>query len=143
MRSDQFRFLKSSCRRGGIAATAGFALTDYKAQSRTFPKVALDLRGKLLLTTGPCKCDFMSLYVQISRATHWEGISLSSMPRRKDFIDPINELDPKLRKGLAELDTLASRTRRDFEDEGLSSSPDASWFQGWLSMPETQNSGSG
>jgi len=139
MRPDQFRFLQSPCRRGGIAATAAFAMTDYKAQSRTFEKLMLELRGKQQLTTGPSKCEFMSLYVQLSRATHWEGISLCSIPRRKDFIDPINQLDPKLRKGLAELESVASRTRRDFEEGGLASSSDASWFQGWLSMPETQS----
>jgi hypothetical protein len=48
----------------------GFSLTDFKAQSRTFPKITLGLKGKPLLMTGPSKCDFMSLYLQICHTIH-------------------------------------------------------------------------
>jgi hypothetical protein len=134
--SSAFQFLRSSCRRSGLPCTPAFAMTDFKAQGRTFLKVMLELLGKKTTTTGPAKCDFMSLYVQLSRATTWEGISLSREPRRIDFIEPINQLEGRLRKGIEELDKLAATTRRQFEERGRTRPGNTNWFQDWEAIPE-------
>ena len=124
----------SKCRRTGPTCTPGFVMTDYKAQGRTFDQVLLELKGKLMTTSGPSKCDPMSLYVQLSRATHWEGIRLRSELRRKDFIEPKNEIDPRLRKGMEELQKLDRETRCRFEQECRRHQ--GSWFHDWQAMSE-------
>ena len=60
----------SKCWRTRLLRTPGFVMTDYKAQGRTFNQVLLELKGKLEMTLGLSKCGPISLYVQLSRATH-------------------------------------------------------------------------
>ena len=134
--SRAFQFLSSSCRRSGLPCSPAFAMTDFKAQGSTFPKVMLELLGKKVTTTGPSKCDFMSLYVQLSRGISWEGTTLSCEPRRVDFIEPINQLDGRLRKGIEELDRLAVITRQQFEERARTTLYKTKWFQDWQTMPE-------
>src|SRR5216117_1403100 len=80
--ASNFTFLSEKCRRTGLPCTPAFVVTDYKSQGRSFTDLLLELRGKFTTTTGPSKCDFMSLYVQLSRATRWEGIRLYNELRR-------------------------------------------------------------
>jgi hypothetical protein len=115
-----FQFLSSPCRRSGLPCTPAFALTDYKSQGRDFDNVMVELVGRKITTTGFSKCDFISFYVQISRATSWENFFLSSTPRRIDFIEPINQLDSKLQKGIEELERLAYQTQQRFENRNKS-----------------------
>ena len=122
------------CSRTGPTCTPGFVMTDYKAQSRTFDQVLLELKGKLMTISGPSKCDPMSLYVQLSRVTHWEGIRLRSELRRRDFIEPKNEVDLRLRNGMAELEKLDRETRCRFQQECKRDQP--SWFHDWQAMSE-------
>lgn len=83
----------------------------------------------------------MSLYVQLSRATSWEGITLRSEPRRIDFIEPVNQLDAKLTKGMEELERLAGRTREEFERRRGGGSGMTGWFESWQAMPEEADAG--
>jgi len=78
------------------------------------------------MTLGPSKCDPISLYMQLSQATHWEGIHLRSKLRRKDFIEPPNVVDPRLRRRMVELEELDRETRYRFEEEGRQDP--GSWF---------------
>jgi hypothetical protein len=64
-----FQFLSSPCRRSGLPCTPAFALTDYKSQGRDFDNVIVELIGRKIIIIGFSKCDFISLYVQISKAT--------------------------------------------------------------------------
>ncbi|KAJ3455237.1 hypothetical protein MRS44_013837 [Fusarium solani] len=65
--SSHFRFLSGKCTRRGLPVVPAFVLTDYKAQSKTFVEVLLELRGNRMTNGQPSKCDFTSLYVQLSR----------------------------------------------------------------------------
>jgi PIF1-like helicase len=109
------------CRRVGLTCTPAFVMTDYKSQSRTFENLLLDLKGRMVTTSGPSKCDPISLYVQISRATTWEGFKIRSQLRRKDFIEPKNVIDEKLRKRILELEKLSRITMNAFRDDHLTS----------------------
>jgi hypothetical protein len=58
-----FKFLSAKCTRRGLPAVTAFVVTDYKAQSKTFPQLLLELRGNRIINGQPSKCDFTSLYV--------------------------------------------------------------------------------
>ncbi|KAH7461132.1 hypothetical protein FOMA001_g19195 [Fusarium oxysporum f. sp. matthiolae] len=108
-----FKFLSAKCTRKGLPAVAAFVITDYKAQSKTFPQVLLELRGNRVINGQPSKCDFTSLYVQLSRCRTLEGIKLLSPVRTQDFIG--NKLDQKILEAMQRLTHLAAETRRTFE----------------------------
>ncbi|KAH8747987.1 hypothetical protein F5883DRAFT_436904 [Diaporthe sp. PMI_573] len=76
--------------RRGLPCSAAFACTDYKVQSRTLARVALELRGtrttEVWGQSVPSQCDPYSLYVQLSRCPSLDGIMLLSEARERDFV---------------------------------------------------------
>jgi hypothetical protein len=76
--------------RRGLPCVAAFACTDYKVQSRTLDRVALELRGarttKVNGEAVSSQCDPYSLYVQLSRSSTLGGIMLLSKVRERDFV---------------------------------------------------------
>ncbi|KAJ6436458.1 L-fucose-proton symporter [Purpureocillium lavendulum] len=109
----RFKFLSTKCARRGLPVVPAFVLTDYKSQSKTFPEVLLELRGNRVTNGDPSKCDFTSLYVQLSRATTLRGIRLLSPVRPQDFIG--NKLDQNMNAGTADdvhLNNIRLRFRR-------------------------------
>ena len=119
----------TSVARVGLPCSPAFAMTDYKSQPKPFENVMVDLRGRQATTSGPSKCDFMSLYVQLSQATHWDGIRLSSEVQREDFIDPVNRIDDRLQRGVENLESLADRTWVSFEERGRREWEGTDWFK--------------
>jgi hypothetical protein len=111
--NSHFRFLSGKCTRRGLPVVPAFVLTDYKAQSKTFVEVLLELRGNRMTNGQPSKCDFTSLYVQLSRCRTLQGIKLLSPVRHEDFIG--NKLDQSIVDGMQRLTDLAAETRRIFE----------------------------
>ncbi|KAI0967095.1 hypothetical protein F4678DRAFT_483481 [Xylaria arbuscula] len=77
-----FRFLSGKCTRRGLPVVPAFVLTDYKAQGKTFIEVLLKLQGNCVTNGQPSKCDFTSLYVQLSRCRTLQGIKLLSPIRQ-------------------------------------------------------------
>ncbi|KAH6883483.1 hypothetical protein B0T10DRAFT_411119 [Thelonectria olida] len=112
----RFKFLSAKCPRRGLPVVPAFALTDYKAQSKTFAEVLLELRGHRIVNGEPSKCDFTSLYVQLSRCTTLRGVKLLSPVRHQDFIG--NKLDQAIVDGMQRLRNLAVETRRIYEGRG-------------------------
>lgn len=112
-----FKFLSTKCTRRGLPVVPAFVLTDYKSQSKTFADVLLELRGNRVTNGEPSKCDFTSLYVQLSRGTTLRGIKLLSPVRPQDFIG--NKLDQKMVDAMQRLKNLASETKRVYEGQGL------------------------
>ncbi|XP_044718870.1 PIF1-like helicase domain-containing protein [Hirsutella rhossiliensis] len=115
--SSHFKFLSARCTRRGLPVAPAFVLTDYKSQGKTFVEVLLELRGNRLTNGEPSKCDFTSLYVQLSRCTTLHGIKLLSPVRYQDFID--NTLDRAMLDGMRRLTNLAAQTRRAYEGGDL------------------------
>ncbi|KAJ6436144.1 c2h2 type zinc finger domain-containing protein [Purpureocillium lavendulum] len=111
-----FRFLPTRCTRRGLPVAPAFVLTDYKAQGKTFVEVLLELRGNRMTNGEPSKCDFTSLYVQLSRCTTLQGIKLLSPVRPQDFIG--NSLDQPMVDGMRRLKKLAAETRQAYEGRG-------------------------
>lgn len=60
---------KKTCQRVGLPCTPGFALTDFKSQGKNFENVILGLYGRADRRQDGTldKCEFTSLYVQLSR----------------------------------------------------------------------------
>ncbi|KAM4064312.1 PIF1-like helicase [Hirsutella rhossiliensis] len=83
---------------------------------KTFVEVLLELRGNRVTNGEPSKCDFTSLYVQLSRCTTLHGIKLLSPVRYQDFID--NTLDRAMLDGMRKITNLAAQTRRAYEGGG-------------------------
>jgi hypothetical protein len=77
----RFKFLSAKCTRRGLPVVPAFALTDYKAQGKTFEEVVLELRGHNMVNGEPSKCYFTNLYVQLSRCTTLRGVKLLSPVR--------------------------------------------------------------
>ncbi|KAI1289116.1 hypothetical protein F5Y03DRAFT_378387 [Xylaria venustula] len=111
--SSHFRFLSGKCTRRGLPVVPAFVLTDYKAQGKTFMEVLLELRGNRVTNGQPSKCDFTSLYVQLSRCRTLQGIKLLSPIRQQDFIG--NKLDQTIVDAMQRLRKLADDTRRMYE----------------------------
>ncbi|RTE67811.1 hypothetical protein BHE90_017815 [Fusarium euwallaceae] len=112
-----FKFLSTKCTRRGLPVVPAFVLTDYKSQSKTFAEVLLELRGNRMTNGEPSKCDFTSLYVQLSRCTTLRGIKLLSPVRPQDFIS--NKLDQTMVDATQRLKTLAAETERIYEGQRL------------------------
>ncbi|XP_044714516.1 PIF1 protein [Hirsutella rhossiliensis] len=115
--NSHFKFLSARCTRRGLPVVPAFVLTDYKAQGKTFVEVLLELRGNRVTNGEPSRCDFTSLYVQLSRCTSLRGIKLLGPVRQHDFIG--NGLDPAIIDGMQRLKNLAAETRRLYEDQGF------------------------
>ncbi|KAI8711065.1 hypothetical protein NCS52_01481800 [Fusarium sp. LHS14.1] len=109
----QYRFLSGKCIRRGLPVVPAFVLTDYKAQGKTFVDVLLELRGNRMTNGQPSKCDFTSLYVQLSRCRILQGIKLLSPVRPQDFLG--NKPDQGMIDAMQRLMDLAVETRRSFE----------------------------
>ncbi|KAJ3509146.1 hypothetical protein NM208_g15708 [Fusarium decemcellulare] len=112
-----FKFLSTKCTRRGLPVVPAFVLTDYKSQSKTFAEVLLELRGNRMTNGEPSKCDFTSLYVQLSRCTTLRGIKLLSPVRPQDFIN--NHLERAMVDAMQRLENLASETKRIYEGQQL------------------------
>lgn len=70
------------------------------------------------MTNGePSKCDFTSLYVQLSRCMTLRGIKLLSPVRPQDFIN--NKLDQAMVDAMQRLKNLAGETKRTYEGQNL------------------------
>jgi hypothetical protein len=78
--------------RTGSPCTPAFAMTDQKSQGKQFFGVLLNLKG-IHGSNAAMRQNFMSLYVQLSRAERWEGPYFVREPAQGDFIEPKNVLD--------------------------------------------------
>ncbi|KAJ4182050.1 hypothetical protein NW759_17757 [Fusarium solani] len=98
--------------RKGLPCAAAFACTDYKVQSRTLERVALELRGARTTNVGghivPAQCDPYSLYVQLSRCRSLDGIMLVSKVRERDLVG--NRVPHEMTVAEARLEELSDRT---------------------------------
>jgi hypothetical protein len=112
-----YRFLSGKCSRRGLPVVPAFVLTDYKAQGKTFVDVLLELRGNRTTNGQPSKCDFTSLYVQLSRCRTLQGITLLSPIRPQDFLG--NKPDQGIIDAMQRLMDLAVETRRSFESQQI------------------------
>lgn len=73
----------------------------------------MELRGNRVINGEPSKCDFTSLYVQLSRCTTLRGIKLLGPVRPQDFIG--NTLDAPMIDGMRRLQNLAVDTIKAYE----------------------------
>lgn len=76
---------------------------------RSLTEVLLELQGNRTTNGEDSKCDFTTLYVQLSRCTTLQGIKLLSPIRQQDFIG--NRLDQTIVDGMQRLRVLAPRCR--------------------------------
>ena len=118
--------------RTGPLCTPAFAMTDQKSQGKQFGDVLLNLKGAHGGTGGATRPSFMSLYVQLSRATRWEGLYLFQEPARSDFIEPKNVLDSEMREAVAGLERRGDETRERFRREH----GQTAWFAAWDAIEE-------
>ncbi|KAM5344579.1 hypothetical protein ACJ41O_013114 [Fusarium nematophilum] len=115
--NSHYRFLSGKCTRRGLPVVPAFVLTDYKAQGKTFVDVLLELRGNRMTNGQPSKCDFTSLYVQLSRCRTLQGIKLLNSVRPQDFLG--NKPDQSMIDAMQRLTDLAVETRRLFESQQM------------------------
>jgi PIF1-like helicase len=106
------------CKRTGVKCTAAFAMTDYKAQGKSFPLTLLDLtsaKGKLHTTsTESAKTvPFETLYVQLSRATSWNGIHIQQLLSEESFLKC--KIGDEIERGLSRLERLADQSVERFQ----------------------------
>jgi len=67
--------------------TLAYAITDYKCQGKTFKSVIVDLKTP----SGPGSSSPMSAYVQLSRATALDQISIIRPFNEKDLCEPLSQ----------------------------------------------------
>ncbi|KAL6359150.1 hypothetical protein LRP88_07367 [Fusarium phalaenopsidis] len=108
---------KNDVSRRRLPCAPAFACTDYKVQSKTLARVALELRGTRTTSIDGqavlTQCDPYSLYVQLSRCKSLDGIMFLSKARERDFIGnkvPDNMVAPEVR-----LERLSDATIREAE----------------------------
>ena len=96
---------------------AAFACTDYKVQSKTLGRVALELRGMWTTVVDgksvPSQCDPYNLYVQLSRCPSLDGIMLLSRAREQDIVG--NTVPETMTAAETWLARLSEATVRDAE----------------------------
>jgi hypothetical protein len=78
-----------------------------------FAEVLLELRGNRVTNGEPSKCDFTSLYVQLSRCRTLDGIKLLNPVRSQDLIG--NKMDYSIVEAMQRLSSLAIRTKCAYE----------------------------
>ncbi|KAK8096383.1 uncharacterized protein PG998_014251 [Apiospora kogelbergensis] len=119
--------------------TPAFAMTDQKSQGKQFANVLLNLKGSKPETGQGegTRSSFMSLYVQLSQATRWEGIYLFQEPAQLDFIEPKNVLDSDMREAVARLERQGRETSARFRREH----GQRSWFAAWDATEEASAAG--
>jgi len=108
---------QSDATRRGLPCAAAFACTDYKVQSRTLDRVALELRETRTTNINgqavPTQCDPYSLYVQLSRCPSLDGIILLSRARERDFVG--NTVPDSMAAAEERLELLSNRTVKEAE----------------------------
>jgi hypothetical protein len=79
---------KKTCQRIGLPCTPGFALTDFKSQGKNLENAILGLYGRADRRQDGTldKCEFTSLYVQLSRCKTLQGIQLLKPVNVEDFV---------------------------------------------------------
>ena len=97
-----------------------FACTDYKVQSRTLERAALELKGAKMMNidgqAAPSQCDPYSLYVQLSRCKSLDGIMLVSRIRERDFVG--NTVPENMVAAEKRLELLSDATIQEIEGWG-------------------------
>ncbi|KAK8106610.1 hypothetical protein PG999_009969 [Apiospora kogelbergensis] len=105
-----------------------------------FAEVLLNIKGAPRGTATAPRPGFTSLYVQLSRATQWEGLYLFQEPERSDSIEPRNVLESNMKNAAARLERQGDETRERFWREH----GQESWFAAWGAMElETAAAGRG
>jgi len=104
---NRFKFLTGECYRTGLPCTPAFALTDFKAQGRTFKKILVELTSRL---GGRGKIDPVSAYVCLSRCKTLAGIQLLNVVTRNDWM--ALGMPGKLRDVLDDLEGRSDLTLR-------------------------------
>lgn len=104
MTCQTFRFLKQSCIRRGLACVPAFALTDYKAQGRSFDKIFVYICGR---RKPEDQADPLGMYVALSRCRTLAGICIAGTLRYKDWIGKIPQ---GLQNGLHTLQRMSEAT---------------------------------
>lgn len=121
--------------RRGCMITPAFAVTDMRGQGLTVAKVLAQLRGRQRRQDSEWqKCDFTSSYVQLSRATSWDGIWLASEPRLEDFLE--NRIPEDLAAGVHNLEVRSEQTISAFI-RCNQTQEEQRWISWWQSIPET------
>lgn len=113
---------RTEATRRGLPCVAAFACTDYKIQSRTLDRVALELRGTRTTNIDgeavPSQCDPYSLYVQLSRCRSLNGIILVTKARDRDFVG--NKVPENMMAAEERLELMSNATIREAESWGRS-----------------------
>lgn len=102
---NRFKFLTGKCDRRGLPCTPAFALTDYKAQGRTFREIIVDLTSR---RGAGGRIDPVSAYVSLSRCKTLAGIQLLSSVTSENWSTV--GMPQKLRKVLDKLEGLSRLT---------------------------------
>lgn len=111
-------FLKTSgttCKRRGIACTPAFAITDHKAQGRTFDKILVELTGR---KDNVDRFESISAYVSLSRCKTLAGIKLLDKVTKEHWRNAA--IPAPLREKLANLQQLDRDTQQRWKVEGNS-----------------------
>ncbi|KAI9104878.1 hypothetical protein DFS34DRAFT_641974 [Phlyctochytrium arcticum] len=95
---------KETCSRNGLPCTPGFVITDYKSQGKTLTIAVVGLYGRHEMGGAPAKCDFVSLYVQLSRPTSFANLRLLRPLNVEEFIEA--SPPPKMTATIARLTAL-------------------------------------
>lgn len=114
---DKFSFLKTSgtvCKRKGLPCTPAFAITDHKAQGRTFDKILVELTGR---RRSSKKFEPISAYVSLSRCRSLRGIKLLNRVSKENWENAA--IPAALRRALANLQERDAATQRRWKAETL------------------------
>lgn len=103
----RFKFLTGKCVRRGLACTPSFALTDYKAQGRTFEKIIVDLRSRRAVSG---RIDPISAYVSLSRCKTLSGVRMLRPVTLNDWTEL--GIPQTLRNALNKLEHRSASTLR-------------------------------
>jgi hypothetical protein len=101
-------------KREGLQCISGFAMTAHKAQGKTFDKILVDLKRPTgRIGGGESAVPFESLYVQLSRATSWEGIHVKQCLTENEFLQA--KINQKWKKEIEKFEVLAAATAKRFQ----------------------------
>lgn len=109
LQGKSFSFLKTSgtrCKRRGIPCTPAYAITDHKAQGRTFLSILVELAGRQKNST---KFEPISAYVSLSRCRTLAGIKMLCPIKETSWKDV--SIPPALRRALGRLEECDRVTR--------------------------------
>ncbi|KAK8013591.1 hypothetical protein PG991_009184 [Apiospora marii] len=94
----------------------GLAASQARISGKQFAEVLLNLKGAPRGTVTAPRPSFISLYMQLSRATQWEGLYLFQEPERSESIEP-KVLDSDIKNAVARLERQGDETRERFRQE--------------------------